>query len=275
MAINPGEILEKVRKTKPLVHSITNYVTVNDCANMLIACGGSPIMADDINEVSEITSICCALNMNIGTLNHQTIPSMIAAGKKSNELGHPVIFDPDGVGASQYRTEAAKTIMRDVKISAIRGNISEIKSLKTGGNTRGVDAYMGDEVTDGNLDGIIEFAKSFAREIDGVIVITGRIDIVTDGMRAFIVKNGHEMLSKISGTGCMLSAMLGAFLGADRKNPLESCVAAVCTMGLCGELAYEKLLKGEGNLAYKIKLFDEVFNMTCEKLNEGAKYEIR
>ena len=248
MAINPGEILEKVRKTKPLVHSITNYVTVNDCANMLIACGGSPIMADDINEVSEITSICCALNMNIGTLNHQTIPSMIAA---------------------------AKTIMRDVKISAIRGNISEIKSLKTGGNTRGVDAYMGDEVTDGNLDGIIEFAKSFAREIDGVIVITGRIDIVTDGMRAFIVKNGHEMLSKISGTGCMLSAMLGAFLGADRKNPLESCVAAVCTMGLCGELAYEKLLKGEGNLAYKIKLFDEVFNMTCEKLNEGAKYEIR
>ena len=255
MAINPGEILEKVRKTKPLVHSITNYVTVNDCANMLIACGGSPIMADDINEVSEITSICCALNMNIGTLNHQTIPSMIAAGKKSNELGHPVIFDPVGVGASQYRTEAAKTIMRDVKISAIRGNISEI--------------------TDGNLDGIIEFAKSFAREIDGVIVITGRIDIVTDGMRAFIVKNGHEMLSKISGTGCMLSAMLGAFLGADRKNPLESCVAAVCTMGLCGELAYEKLLKGEGNLAYKIKLFDEVFNMTCEKLNEGAKYEIR
>ena len=126
------EMLENVRKTCPLIHNITNYVTVNDCANVLLACGGSPIMADDAEEAEEITSICGGLNINIGTLNQRTIPAMQKAGKKANELGHPAVLDPVGAGASKLRTETAKNLMENIQFTVIRGNISEIKALALG-----------------------------------------------------------------------------------------------------------------------------------------------
>ena len=157
------EMLENVREKCPLIHNITNYVTVNDCANALLACGGSPIMSDDIEEVEEITTICGGLNINIGTLNQRTIPAMLKAGKKANELGHPVILDPVGAGASALRTETAYTLMEEVKLTVIRGNISEIKTLATGsGTTKGVDADVADKVTEENLVQSAEFAKAFA-----------------------------------------------------------------------------------------------------------------
>ncbi|MBO5329852.1 MAG: hydroxyethylthiazole kinase, partial [Anaerotignum sp.] len=126
------EMLENVRKTCPLIHNITNYVTVNDCANVLLACGGSPIMSDDVDEAEDITSICGGLNINIGTLNQRTIPTMHKAGRKANELGHPVVLDPVGAGASKLRTKTAKELIEDVKFTVIRGNISEIKALALG-----------------------------------------------------------------------------------------------------------------------------------------------
>ena len=145
--------LTNVKAKAPLIHNITNYVTVNDCANMVLACGASPIMADDKNEVEEITSICGGLNINIGTLNSRTIESMFLAGKKANELGHPLVLDPVGAGASSLRTETAKKLMQEVKFTVIRGNISEIKTVAGNATaTQGVDANILDKVTEENLD---------------------------------------------------------------------------------------------------------------------------
>ena len=144
-----GELLDNVRRRHPLVHNITNYVTVNDCANILLACGGSPIMADDAGEAEEITALCAGLNINIGTLNARTIPAMLAAGKKANQLGRPVVLDPVGAGASRLRTDTALGLLDQVRFAVVRGNISEIKTLALGsGSTRGVDAGVGDAVTD-------------------------------------------------------------------------------------------------------------------------------
>ena len=150
------ECIENVRKKKPLIHNITNYVTVNDVANVLLACGASPIMSDDLEEVEEITSICGGLNINIGTLNENTILSMFRAGKKANELGHTVLLDPVGSGASKLRTDTAVSLMKEIKFNAIRGNISEIKTLALGnGSTKGVDADVADAITEDILDNAI------------------------------------------------------------------------------------------------------------------------
>ena len=158
-----AECFENVRSTCPLIHNITNYVTVNDCANMVLACGASPIMADDAAEVEDITTICGGLNINIGTLNSRTITSMLLAGKKANLLGHPVVLDPVGAGASQLRTDTANRLLREVKFTVIRGNISEVKTLASGaGTTKGVDADVADKVTEENLDSAVAFAKAFA-----------------------------------------------------------------------------------------------------------------
>jgi len=133
-----GNILDNLRKIVPLVHCITNYVTVNDCANALLAIGGSPIMSDDIEDVRDITSICNALDINIGTLNTRTIGSMLESGKIANSLGHPCILDPVGAGASKLRTETAKKLIDGINFTVIRGNISEIKALALGaGAARG------------------------------------------------------------------------------------------------------------------------------------------
>ena len=159
------ECLENVRKNVPLVHNITNYVTVNDVANVILACGGSPIMSDDEGDVEDITSICGGLNINIGTLNKNTIPSMYLAGKKANELGHVVLLDPVGAGASKLRTDTAVGLMKEIRFDVIRGNISEIKTLAYGsGSTKGVDADVADAVTEDTLDNAVAFVKKLSAE---------------------------------------------------------------------------------------------------------------
>lgn len=270
------EKLENVRSKAPLVHNITNYVTANDCANILLACGGSPIMADDINEVKEITAICGGLNINLGTLNKHTIAAMLLAGKKANECGHPVILDPVGVGASKLRTETAYKLLNEVKFTAIRGNISEIKTLALGvGTTKGVDADVADTITEEKLESAVTFAKTFAKETGAIIVITGAIDIVASADRAFIIRNGHPMMQKITGTGCMLTAMTGAYLVANPDSPLEAAAAAVCAMGLCGEKAHARLLTQDGNATYRIYIIDAIFNLDGDTLERDARYEMR
>lgn len=273
---NLNEMLAQVRQRHPLIHNITNYVTVNDCANMLLACGGSPIMADDPDDAVEITAICGGLNINIGTLNQRTIPAMLAAGKKSNELGHPVVLDPVGAGASTLRTDTALQLMREIKFTVIRGNISEIKTLASGsGTTKGVDADVADKVTEENLDGAVVFAKEFARSTGAVIAITGAIDIVADRERAFCIRNGHPMMSAITGTGCQLSALTAAFVTANPDMPLEAAAAAVCAMGLCGEIAHQRLTEQDGNSSYRNYIIDAMYRLTPAALEKGAKYEVR
>lgn len=271
------KMLENVRKQAPLVHCITNYVTVNDCANILLACGGSPIMADDSQEVEEITSICDGLVINIGTLNKNTIESMILAGKKANSLGRPVILDPVGAGASTFRTQTVQRLLDEIYFTVIRGNISEIKTLTKGsGITKGVDANLADAITEENLEEVTHFAQDFAKKTEAIIVITGAIDLVVDTYQAYAIKNGHPMMAKVTGTGCMLTAMIGAYLVANKKQPLEATVAAICAMGLCGEIAYDKMLKNEGgNGSYRNDLIDSIYNLQGDMLERGARYEVR
>lgn len=271
-----SEMLCNVRKQVPLIHNITNYVTVNDCANILLACGGSPIMSDDIGEVEEITSICGGLNINIGTLNQRTIPAMLAAGKKANELGHPVVLDPVGAGASTLRTNTALQLLAEVKFAVIRGNISEIKTLALGnGSTKGVDADVADSVTEENLDQAVAFAKDFAKKTGAVVAITGAIDIVADDKKAYCIRNGHADMSKITGTGCQLSAMTAAYVTANQDHVWEAAAAAVCAMGLCGEKAKMRMTDLDGNSSYRNYIIDAISNLTPEELERGAKYEVR
>ena len=269
-------MLENVRTKSPLVHNITNYVTVNDVANVLLAAGGSPIMSDDADDVEDITSICGGLNINIGTLNKNTIPSMFLAGKKANALGHIVLLDPVGAGASRLRTDTANRLMREVRFDAVRGNISEIKTLCTGsGSTKGVDADAVDTVTEANLDDVVALVKAFAKQTGCIIAVTGAIDLVSDGARCWCIRNGRAEMSRITGTGCQLSALMTAFLVANPDHKLDAAAAAVCMMGLAGEIGWANMQPGDGNSTYRNRIIDAIFNMTGDALEEGAKYELR
>lgn len=269
-------MLENVRAKSPLVHNITNYVTVNDVANVLLAAGGSPIMSDDADDVEDITSICGGLNINIGTLNKNTIPSMFLAGKKANALGHIVLLDPVGAGASRLRTDTANRLMQEVRFDAVRGNISEIKTLCTGsGSTKGVDADAVDAVTEANLDDGVALVKAFAKQTGCIIAVTGAIDLVSDGARCWCIRNGRAEMSRITGTGCQLSALMTAFLVANPDRKLDAAAAAVCMMGLAGEIGWANMQPGDGNSTYRNRIIDAIFNMTGDALEEGAKYELR
>ena len=271
-----GTCLDNVRKTTPLVHNITNYVTVNDVANVLLACGGSPIMSDDIQDVEDITSICGGLNLNIGTLNHNTIPSMFAAGKKANQLGHPVVLDPVGAGASALRTETALKLLEEVKFAVIRGNISEVKTLAAGsGKTRGVDADVADAVTEDNLDASVAFAKAVAARFGAVVAITGAIDLVADGETCYVIRNGRPEMGKITGTGCQLSGLTATYVVANPDRPLEAAAAAVASMGLAGEIGWSHMQPTDGNSTYRNRIIDAIYHLDGAALDKGAKYEVR
>ena len=266
-----GNYLDEVRKKAPLIHNITNYVTINDVANMVLACGASPIMSDEPTDIEEITSICQGLNINMGMLNPRKIESMQKAGKKSNELHHKVLLDPVGAGSSTFRTEAALNLIRDIQFDVIRGNISEIKTLAAGhGTTSGVDADEADTLTEQNLEKMIPFIKDFSRRTGSVIAVTGGIDLVSDAKRCFVIRNGRPEMGRITGTGCQLSGMMTAFLAANPENNLEAAAAAVCAMGLAGETGWKYM-----HATYRNRIIDAIYNMEGKELEEGAKYEIR
>lgn len=269
-------MLENVRAKTPLVHNITNYVTVNDVANVLLAAGGSPIMSDDADDVEDITSICGGLNINIGTLNQRSIAGMFRAGARANALGHVVLLDPVGAGASALRTNTAVELMEKVKFTVIRGNISEIKTLALGsGTTKGVDADVADAVTDANLDNAVAFVKDFAAKSGAIVAVTGAIDLVSDGKTCYVIRNGRPEMGKITGTGCQLSGMMTAFVVANPDNRLEAAAAAVCAMGLAGEIGWSRMQDGDGNSTYRNRIIDAIYNMDGATLDGGAKYELR
>ena len=271
-----GKCLENVKEKTPLIHNITNYVTVNDVANALLASGGSPIMSDEPDDVSDITAICGGLTINIGTLNKRSIEAMFISGRKSKELGHIVIFDPVGAGASKLRTETALKIMEEINPDVIRGNISEIKTLALGsGTTKGVDADAADIVTEENLDSMVKFAKTFSEKSGAVIAITGAIDLVADSKQCFVIRNGSPVMSRITGTGCMLSGLATAYAVANSDNITEAVAASVCVMGLAGEIGVSTMKDTEGNSSLRNHIIDAIYNMDAATLNKGAKYEVR
>lgn len=261
-------VLKKLREYSPLVHHITNYVTVNDCANVTLAIGASPVMADDINEVYDMVSIASSLVINIGTLNSRTIESMLIACKRANELNIPIVLDPVGAGATPYRTEFAKRLLKEVNFSVIRGNLSEIKTLYgINSKTKGVDSV--EEISDKTSDFEItkDIVKSFSKEIGSVVAVTGAIDVISDGNKVYTIKNGNKAMSKITGTGCMCTSLIGSYLGVTKSN-LIGAILGILTMGIAGDIAFKNIKPLEGSGSLKVKIIDAIYNMNEEIINE-------
>ena len=262
------EILEQNRKKQPLVHCMVNLVTANDCANLVLASGASPIMAQDPEEISQVTAACGGLVLNLGTPSPRKIQALLLAGNAAKERGIPTVFDPVGVGCSDFRRQAAQEILALVHPTVIRGNASEIRTLLLGTRaSRGVDA---EDVTEDHL----MLAKGLAQATGAVVVLSGDTDIVTDGIVTYRARNGHPMMRTVTGTGCQMSALIGAYTAANPGSSLLAALAAVCAFGLCGEVAFDRLGPLDGNASYRNYLIDGLFRLTGEALEEGAKYEI-
>lgn len=260
-----ASLLEQIRKREPLVHHITNYVTVNDCANVVLAIGASPIMADDVGEVEEVVALADALVLNMGTLSQRTVPSMTAAGKRANDLGIPVILDPVGAGISKLRKTTARRICKEVKISIIRGNHSEISFLAGEASmAKGVDTSREDEKKDAR-----SVAEKLAKELGCVVAVTGAVDVVTDGRRMVTIYNGNPMLSRVTGTGCMTTSLVGAYAGV-AEDLLQAAVGGVSSMGIAGELSYERA-KGQGTGSFHMGIIDALSQMDGEIFKKRAK----
>ena len=247
-----GKQLSLVRERAPLVQCITNFVTVNDCANIVLAAGGSPSMADDVREAAEAVQGAAALVCNLGAI--AAVDAMLSAGKTANELDKPVVLDPVAAGNTALRRAESDRLLR-------AGS--------------GVDVSSEDTVTEENLPRTVETARLLAKQTGAVVAVSGPIDVVTDGERTILLRNGCATMARITGSGCMLTAMLGAFCGADPDQPFEAACAAIAAMGVAGDLAEERRLKnGTGNATFRTDLIDAVFNLTEEQLNGGARYEI-
>lgn len=274
MDMDLGKQLQLVRAQEPLVQCITNFVTVNDCANIVLASGGSPSMADDVREVAEAVHGAAALVCNLGAI--ALVDSMAVAGKEANTLGRPVIFDPVAAGNTALRQAASARLLREVRFAVIRGNASEIRALVRQEMTgSGVDVSGEDAVTEKTLPRTVDMAATLARRTGAVVAVSGPIDVVTDGSKTVLIRNGCATMARITGSGCMLTALLGAFCGADPAHPLESACAAVAAMGVAGEIAEKRRIQnGTGNASFRTDLIDAVFNLTEEQLNGGARYEI-
>lgn len=265
-----AQLLEKLRNTRPLVHHITNYVTVNDCANMTLAIGGSPVMADAIEEAAEIAGISSALVLNIGTPNARIVESMLDAGRAANAHGIPVIFDPVGAGASAYRNGTASKIAKNVHCAVIRGNVSEIRHLAgENASTRGVDASIADILPGG--ESAARIAIKAAEIFQSVVAVTGPSDFITDGERVFRIDNGHPALASITGSGCMCTSMVGAFCGSG-SLPLPDAVSGVLAMGVLGEIAFDtSCALGLGS--FRAALFDAAGKLCGDTILRRARVE--
>ncbi|MGN8874885.1 hydroxyethylthiazole kinase [Pseudoflavonifractor sp. HCP28S3_F10] len=266
--------LRAVRDTAPLVQCITNFVTVNDCANIILAAGGSPTMAHDIREVEEAVAGVNALVCNLGAIGD--VEAMLLAGKKANELGIPVVLDPVAAGVTTLRREASARLLSDLRFAVIRGNASEIKALAGGGSGgSGVDVSAADAVTEENLSRTVELARGLARRTGTVAAVSGAVDIVTDGEETILLRGGCPTMARITGSGCMLTALTGAFCAASPGRPLAAAAAAMAAMGVAGEAAeVRRLQNGTGNATFRNDLIDAVFNLTETQLIQGVRYEI-
>ena len=266
MAQKAAESLGRVREKRPLVHNITNYVVMNFTANILLACGASPVMAHAAEEVEEMVSLAGALVLNIGTLSPPWVEAMRKAGKRANALHVPVILDPVGAGATRLRTDSATRLIEEISIQAIRGNASEILSLageKSGARTKGVDSVH-------TVDQATETVIGLAKELKTTLAVTGAVDLITDGRRVCRVMNGDEMMSHVTGTGCAATVIIGAFL-AVCSDPLEAATTGLSYFGFAGEKA---AAKASGPGSFQIALVDALYEMKEEELRSAAKIQV-
>ncbi len=245
------DIIEKIRITPPIVHCITNPVTVNDCANALLAIGASPTMAHHVAEVAEITSGCQALVCNLGATDDYN--AMLLAAKRASELSHPIVIDPVGVSGSTFRRDMLYQLLEKSHITCIRGNYSEIKALITNCNRGpGVDALKTDQAADLSFQ---EQMTNFAEKNKLILIASGEIDLITNGKKMTTISGGHKLMSKITGTGCMSSALLGAVLAVEPS--INGACFLSAFMKECGLLAAtETIAAAGGTMTFRQKLID-------------------
>jgi hydroxyethylthiazole kinase len=258
-----GSLLERVRKERPLVHNITNYVVMNFTANTLLAMGASPVMAHAIGEVEEMVSLARAFVINIGTLSEHWIEAMLKGGRKANALGIPVILDPVGAGATSLRTQTFAMMTTELKLAVVRGNASEILSLASDTvRTKGVEAIHG-------VEEAAETARETARRIKTVVAITGPVDVITDGDTVVRCRNGHQLLGTVTGTGCAATTSIAAF-AAVTADPLEAAAAGLALFGLAGEVAARK---AQAPGSFQVALVDALYEISPDQLQAGARLE--
>jgi len=258
-----AELLKKLKEQKPLVHHITNWVTIYDCANIVRAIGALPVMAHAKEEAADMSKIAGALVLNIGTLTTELIESMKLAGKAANEKGIPIVLDAVGVGATKLRDDKAMELLKELKIDIIKGNASEIAKLAGEQvQTKGVEATK----VEANL---IEVAKKLAKEKKSTVIITGKEDIVTNGTDTYLCNNGHDMMGSIVGTGCMVASVIGAFAAVEKDYAKAAGAALVC-FGIAGELASRR---SSGPGSYKAAFYDEIYNLDGTDIHDMERLE--
>ena len=268
------KLMQQVKEKEPLVQCITNFVTVNDCANILLSIGATPTMAMDCREVEEAVAKVSALVCNMGAIEH--LESMLLAGKEANRLHIPVVLDPVGAGGTTLRQEAASRLIQEVQFAAISGNASEIKAIAgIHSRGRGVDAAKEDIISENSLQKDIEIFEELAKRIHTVVAVSGPIDVITNGEQTMLIRNGCPTMARITGSGCMLTTLMGAFCGANEEQIFEAAALAVAVMGIAGELAEEKRIQNKtGNATFRNALIDAIFNITAEQIKEKINYEI-
>jgi hydroxyethylthiazole kinase len=262
---NIATILEKMREQAPLVHNITNVVVTNFTANGLLAIGASPVMAYAKEEVADMAQVAGALVLNIGTLNAEEVESMLIAGKAANDQGVPVIFDPVGAGATPYRLAVSQKIMNELKVSIIRGNASEIANVVgLEWSSKGVDS--------GSCDGDIqEMARFAAKKLNTVVIVTGETDVISDSKESYLVRNGHPIMTKVTGTGCLLTSVVGAFAAVE-KNLLKASLSALVTYGVAAELAAQ-LTSDKGPGSFQIEFLNKLTKVSKNDILALASFE--
>lgn len=250
-------IRTRVREEAPLIHCLTNHITINDCANMVLAAGGKPIMAEHRAEVEEITGTAQALAMNLGNITDRRMESMGISARIAQERGIPSILDAVGTGCSRLRLEFAGELLSQNRVSVIKGNMSEIKALYgVPGSAKGIDAGAADMVRADNLEEVLSMAQNLANRYQAVVMITGAVDVITDGREAYLLENGCHQLSRVTGTGCMLNVLTAVFLSSG--DIMGACVLGAALLGISGELAAESTV---GIGSFKVRLFDALDTM--------------
>ena len=264
MILDAAEVLERVRRDKPLVCHLTNFVTIYDCANIVKVFGASPVMAHAREEVADMAKIASSLVLNIGTLTTEFVDAMLLAGISANEKKIPVVLDVCGAGATRFRDEKCQEILDAVEVSIIKGNSSEVARIAGEDvKTRGVDAAD----IESNLLGV---AHSLAGERGCTVVITGKDDIVADMKRAIWVHNGHPMMANVVGTGCMATSVIGAFAAVETDHVVASVSGLIC-YEVAAEIA---ALVAAGPGSFKENLYDAVYNLDSETIRRMQKIEL-
>lgn len=274
------DTLKQIKEKNPLTHCITNSVTINDCANAVLAIGGSPFMAEDAEELREVVTIADALVINIGKLSKEQINSMNVSAEVANETNTPIVLDPVGVGVTELRNKTTLNLIQNYKMAAIRGNISEIKAIAKlvglideNNTAKGVDVNIDDIITEENLSANGEIIKELAVKLDTTIVASGPIDLLSDGKTTIAVDNGDDMMPLITGSGCMLSSIVGSCVGG--STPFEGSLVALLAMNLAGEKARAKVdEKDEGTGSFRAYLIDYLYKTDAESLINESNIKI-